>query len=89
MVLDVYQQQRGLSAMVEKFLEDFFEAHEGLLPASGLHERVMSEVERPLLRMTLERTDGNQKKAAEVLGMNRNTLRKKLTQLKIDPEKIV
>lgn len=86
MVLDIAKEQRGLSSMVEKILEDFFEAHEGLLPANGLYERVINEVERPLIRLTLDRTGGNQKKAAEVLGMNRNTLRKKLTLLKIEPE---
>jgi two-component system nitrogen regulation response regulator GlnG len=44
----------------------------------------MQEVERPLLKTTLKAVMGNQKKAAEILGINRNTLRKKLTELNID-----
>ena len=44
----------------------------------------MQEVERPLLQATLKAVLGNQKKAAEILGINRNTLRKKLTELDID-----
>lgn len=74
----------GLSGAVESFLKDYFAAHEYGLPTTGLYDRVMQEVERPLLRATLKAVLGNQKKAAEILGINRNTLRKKLTQLDID-----
>ncbi len=74
----------GLSGAVESFLRNYFAAHEGDLPTIGLYDRVMQEVERPLLRATLKAVLGNQKKAAEILGINRNTLRKKLTQLDID-----
>ena len=77
-------QQKGLGAMVESFLTTYFSAHEGLLPGNGLYDRVIQEVERPLLRATLKLVNGNQKKAALILGMNRNTLRKKLTDLQID-----
>lgn len=77
-------QQRGLGAMVEGFLTAYFSAHEGLLPGNGLYDRVIQEVERPLLRATLKLVNGNQKKAALILGMNRNTLRKKLNDLQID-----
>lgn len=79
-------QQRGLSAMVEGFLRTYFEAHEGLLPTTGLYDRVLQEIERPLLKETLKLVKGNQKKAAQILGINRNTLRKKLTDLQIDLE---
>ncbi|MBX9805252.1 MAG: hypothetical protein K2Y18_05820 [Alphaproteobacteria bacterium] len=74
----------GLSGAVESFLKDYFAAHNGDLPTTGLYERVIREVERPLLRTTLKAVMGNQKKAAEILGINRNTLRKKLTDLNID-----
>jgi two-component system nitrogen regulation response regulator GlnG len=74
----------GLSGAVESFLKNYFAAHDGALPTTGLYERVMQEVERPLLRTTLKAVRGNQKKAAEILGINRNTLRKKLTELGID-----
>lgn len=81
-------QQRGLGAMVEGFLITYFEAHEGLLPTNGLYDRVLQEVERPLLKETLKLVKGNQKKAALILGINRNTLRKKLTELQIDIESL-
>jgi two-component system nitrogen regulation response regulator GlnG len=48
-----------------------------------LYARVLLLIEKPLLEAVLERTDGNQVKAAEILGINRNTLRKKITDLSI------
>ncbi|MBX3487385.1 MAG: Fis family transcriptional regulator [Candidatus Paracaedibacteraceae bacterium] len=77
--------QGGLSSIVEEFIDSYFVALEGSLPASGLYDRVIQEVERPLLKATLQSVRGNQKKAAEILGINRNTLRKRLTELQIDP----
>jgi two-component system nitrogen regulation response regulator GlnG len=81
---DFSLQQGGIGAMVENFLNAYFIAHEGLMPSNGLYDLVMQEVERPLLRTTLKLVNGNQKKAAIILGINRNTLRKKLTDLQID-----
>ncbi len=78
--------QKGLSCIVEEFITNYFTAHQGLCPSSGLYDRVIQEVEKPLLRATLKSVAGNQKKAAEILGMNRNTLRKKLDELHIDPQ---
>lgn len=74
----------GLSGAVETFLKTYFAAHNGDLPTTGLYDRVIKEVERPLLTITLKAVMGNQKKAAEILGINRNTLRKKLTELDIN-----
>jgi two-component system nitrogen regulation response regulator GlnG len=74
----------GLSGAVESFLKNYFAAHGNDLPTTGLYTRVMQEVERPLLKTTLKAVMGNQKKAAEILGINRNTLRKKMTELGID-----
>jgi Fis family transcriptional regulator len=45
---------------------------------------VMNAVERPLLQFAMQRTNGNQSAAAELLGINRNTLRKKLTEYRLD-----
>lgn len=73
----------GLSHSVEKHLKSYFEAHNRSLPAAGLYDRVLREVERPLIALTLEATNGNQIKAADVLGVNRNTLRKKIRELDI------
>ena len=71
----------GLSASVERHLRDYFAAHERGLPASGLYERVLREIERPLLSVALDECRGNQLRAAELLGLNRNTLRKKIREL--------
>ena len=73
----------NLAATVETHLERYFAAHSDGLPPSGLYERVMKEVERPLLGIALAATRGNQIRAAELLGLNRNTLRKKIRELEI------
>ena len=54
---------------------------------NDLYEMVLQQMERPLIRIVLEKTRGNQVRAAEVLGINRNTLRKKIQQLGIDLKK--
>ncbi|OHC78962.1 MAG: nitrogen regulation protein NR(I) [Rhodospirillales bacterium RIFCSPLOWO2_01_FULL_65_14] len=74
---------RGLAQTVERQVAAFFSAHSKSLPPAGLYERVLKEVERPLITLTLHATRGNQIKAAEVLGLNRNTLRKKIRELNI------
>ena len=76
-------ENEGLSASVERHLRDYFNAHADGLPAAGVYDRVLREVERPLITLTLEATRGNQIKAAHVLGLNRNTLRKKIKDLDI------
>jgi len=72
-----------LSQSVDRHLRAYFAAHQGRLPANGLYDRILQEMERPLLTICLEATRGNQIKAAELLGLNRNTLRKKLRELDI------
>ena len=59
----------------------------GLLETGDLHAVVISQVEKPLIELVLDHTRGNQLKAAEILGINRNTLRKKMTDLKIAVKK--
>lgn len=73
----------GLSDAVDGHLRTYFNAHDGSLPTAGLYNRILHEVERPLILQTLQATRGNQVKAAEVLGLNRNTLRKKIRELRI------
>ena len=68
---------------VERHLSRYFAAHEDGLPSSGLYGRVIKEVERPLIAMCLSATHGNQIRAAKLLGLNRNTLRKKINELQI------
>jgi two-component system nitrogen regulation response regulator GlnG len=73
--------ENGLSACIERHLRTYFAAHENDLPSSGLYDRILQEVERPLLAVTLSECRGNQIKAAALLGLNRNTLRKKIREL--------
>ncbi|NBB82714.1 MAG: nitrogen regulation protein NR(I) [Alphaproteobacteria bacterium] len=77
------QPNEGLGAAVERHLKDYFAAHKDGLPAAGLYDRVLQEVERPLISLSLGATKGNQIKAAQLLGLNRNTLRKKIRELDI------
>ena len=77
------QGAEGLAGAVERHIRDYFAAHKGGLPAAGLYDRVLREIERPLIRLTLGATRGNQIKAAHLLGLNRNTLRKKIRELEI------
>jgi two-component system nitrogen regulation response regulator GlnG len=74
----------SLSEAVERHLRTYFAAHKGGVPAAGLYDRLIREIERPLLQLSLAATRGNQVRAAELLGLNRNTLRKKLRALDID-----
>jgi two-component system nitrogen regulation response regulator GlnG len=72
-----------LSRAVERHIRQFLAAHgDGAMP-SDIYDRVLAEVERPLITMTLAMTRGNQIKAASMLGLNRNTLRKKIRDLEI------
>ena len=73
----------GLSCVVEEKLEKYFADLKGHLPSSGFYEQIIREVERPLIKMTLEIVQGNKVKAAKILGINRNTLRKKMLELGI------
>ena len=80
------QNARGsesLTEAVEKHLHTYFMRYGGELPPDGLYDRILKEIERPLVTLTLHATRGNQLKAAKVLGLNRNTLRKKIKDLDI------
>ena len=74
----------SLGSAAERHLRDYFAAHKGGLPPAGLYDRVLREIERPLIQLSLSATRGNQLKAAQLLGLNRNTLRKKVRELDID-----
>jgi two-component system nitrogen regulation response regulator GlnG len=73
-----------LSALVERHLSSHFADQPDGIPAPGLYDRVLEEVERPLIRLTLAATRGNQVRAADILGLNRNTLRKKIVDLGVE-----
>jgi len=75
-------EDEGLEAAVERHLRNCFGAQPDELP-HGLYGKIIHEVEKPLLAYTLAATRGNQVRAAEILGLNRNTLRKKIRELDI------
>jgi two-component system nitrogen regulation response regulator GlnG len=72
-----------LAKAVEPHIREFLAAHDDGMDVSGIYDRVIAEVEKPLIRLTLAATRGNQIKAASMLGLNRNTLRKKIRDLEI------
>ena len=73
-----------LGASVERHLRRYFDLHGTILPPPGLYGRILREVEGPLIEIALGATAGNQAKCADLLGINRNTLRKKITDLDIE-----
>ncbi|MBM4212981.1 MAG: hypothetical protein FJ179_04610 [Gammaproteobacteria bacterium] len=74
-----------LRGHAERAFEDYLSHLNGHQP-SGLYELVLREVEEPLLRVVLRHAHGNQSRAAEILGINRATLRRKLRELGLTPE---
>lgn len=72
-----------LGASVAKHIRRYFDLHGGSLPPAGLYGRILREIEHPLIEIALDATGGNQAKCADLLGINRNTLRKKITDLDI------
>ena len=73
-----------LASLVEQHLGGYFAEQPDGIPPVGLYDRILEEVERPLIQLTLAATRGNQVRAADILGLNRNTLRKKILDLQID-----
>lgn len=72
-----------LSASIASHLRRYFDLHGDRLPPPGLYDRILREMEMPLIEIALDATGGNQAKCADLLGINRNTLRKKITDLDI------
>ena len=72
-----------LGTSVALHIKRYFDLHGAMLPPAGLYQRVLREVEKPLIEIALDATGGNQAKCADLLGINRNTLRKKITELDI------
>ncbi len=74
----------NLPLFMEKYLSSYFASFGGVLPPEGLYERVLADMEPALLRASLQATNGNQLRAADLLGINRNTLRTKLKERHIN-----
>jgi two-component system nitrogen regulation response regulator GlnG len=77
------QSSEGLSDAVERHLTEYFSGFRDTLPPPGLYHRILREIEGPLIGAALAATRGNQIRAAELLGVNRNTLRKKVRDLEL------
>jgi two-component system nitrogen regulation response regulator GlnG len=80
---DASEATADLSEAVERYLGDYFMSFGQELPPAGLYTRVLRKVESPLITAALAATRGNQIRAADLLGVNRNTLRKKIRDLGI------
>lgn len=76
-----YNEEADLNERIEAYLTSYFAGFSGDLPPPGLYNRILKKVEYPLICATLAATRGNQIKASELLGLNRNTLRKKIKDL--------
>ncbi len=76
-------QPQRLAHAIEAHLRRYFDLHGESLPPDGLYDRILKEVELPLIALSLAATRGNQVRTAELLGINRNTLRKKIKDLDI------
>jgi Fis family transcriptional regulator len=80
--VQVAVRNKPLSSLTDEALNSYFANLNGHKPGD-LYQLVMSEVEKPLFRAVLSYTGGNQSEAAEILGINRGTLRKKLKAYKL------
>jgi two-component system nitrogen regulation response regulator GlnG len=78
---DAPESAERLSASIARHLRRYFDLHGDGLPPPGLYDRILREMELPLIEIALDATGGNQAKCADLLGINRNTLRKKITDL--------
>ncbi len=76
-------QPQRLAHAIEAHLRRYFDLHGDSLPPDGLYDRILKEMELPLIALSLSATRGNQVRTAELLGINRNTLRKKIKDLDI------
>mgnify|MGYP004002881683 FL=1 len=75
--------KKNLPDNIDTLLDQYFNDLDGDQP-SAIYEMVINTVEKPLLLYIMNKTEGNQSKAAKILGLNRNTLRKKLKQYNLD-----
>lgn len=78
------QENNNLSKLITTCLQEYLKSLKGQKPACNLYENIIQTVERPLISEILKFTENNQRKAADILGMNRNTLRKKIIALELN-----
>ena len=73
----------GISEAFDSFIRGHINKYNGVFPEDGLYNQILQEMERPLIAAVLHHTRGNQLKTAKILGLNRNTLRKKIRDLNL------
>jgi Fis family transcriptional regulator len=81
----VTSENKGLSGLIKDMLNKYFQSQNGKI-GSNLYELIIKEVEISILEVTMKQVGGNKSKAAEILGINRNTLHKKIQQYNINIE---
>lgn len=79
--------QHGFGEMMRTYMRRLLRLHDGSLPGGELYSQIIEQVDRPIIEAALAHMDGNQIKTAELLGINRNTLRKKINNLDISVTK--
>lgn len=84
-LIDSTENSEPLSVIVASFLSTYYEKHQDHLPQGQVYALVMNEVEKSLLAATLNFVSSNQTKASSILGINRNTLRKKMLEYNLLP----
>ena len=77
-------QNEGLGDVIEKYLRRFYAGMVDVTDQKNVYDSIMQEVERRLISVTLETAKGNRLKTAKILGLNRNTLLKKMSQFDLD-----
>ena len=80
---DCLLNENEVARYVRKAMDDYFKDLDGEDPSCAVYDMVMNCVEKPLIETVLHHAGGNQTRTAELLGMNRNTLRKKIQQHRI------
>ena len=81
--IDCILNENEVARYVRKAIDDYFKDLDGEEPSCAVYDMVMNCVEKPLIETVLHHAGGNQTRTAELLGMNRNTLRKKIQQHRI------
>ena len=80
---DCILNENEMARYVRKAMDDYFKDLDGEDPSCAVYDMVINCVEKPLIETVLHHAGGNQTRAADLLGMNRNTLRKKIQQHRI------
>lgn len=86
-VAGVNETRAKLSDVADYHIQKYFDGHGSLLPPKGVYQRIIKEIEVPIIEISLMACKGNQLRCAELLGLNRNTLRKKIKEININVAK--